>query len=94
MIRTFKRKLNPTQQQAQRIVSWMGACRVVYNLGLEIKIAAYKNQGKYISAFELMKQLPDLKRTMDRLKMCSFPNLAGYPCRLPLADWTKATRPF
>jgi putative transposase len=62
MIRTFKRKLKLTPAQAQRISVWVGACRVVYNLGLEIKIAAYKNQGKYISAFELMKQLPELKK--------------------------------
>jgi putative transposase len=31
-------------------------------LGLEIKIAAWKNQGKSISSFELMKQLPGLKK--------------------------------
>jgi putative transposase len=68
MIRTFKRKLTPTQQQAQRLGSWIGACRCVYNLGLEIKIAAYKNQGKNISAFELMKQLPELKKEYSWIK--------------------------
>jgi putative transposase len=31
-------------------------------LGLEIKIAAWKNQGKSISAFELMKQLSELRK--------------------------------
>lgn len=44
MIRTFKRKLKPTKAQAQRLTSWLGACRCVYNLGLEIKIAAWKAQ--------------------------------------------------
>lgn len=68
MIRTFKRKLQPSKQQANRIASWIGACRVVYNLGLEIKIAAYKNQGKNISAFDLMKQLPELKKDYEWIK--------------------------
>jgi putative transposase len=68
MIRTFKRKLIPTKAQAQRMASWIGACRVVYNLGLEIKRAAYKNQGRSISAFELMKQLPDLKQEYPWIK--------------------------
>jgi putative transposase len=62
MILTFKRKLKLTQEQSHKIASWIGACRVVYNLGLEIKIAAWKNQRKNISAFELMKQLPELKK--------------------------------
>ena len=44
MIRTYKRKLKPTQAQEERIARWLGACRCVYNLGLEIKIAAWKNQ--------------------------------------------------
>jgi putative transposase len=68
MMRTFKRKLNPTKAQSQRITSWIGAARVVYNLGLEIKIASYKTLGKSIHAFELMKQLPDLKREYDWIK--------------------------
>jgi putative transposase len=37
-------------------------------LGLEIKIGAYKNQGKNISAYELMKQLPDLKKQYHWIK--------------------------
>ena len=62
MIRTFKRKLKPTKAQSQRLASWIGTCRVVYNLGLDIRIAAWKNQRKSISVYELMKQLPELKQ--------------------------------
>jgi putative transposase len=39
----------------------MGACRVVYNLGLEIRIAAYRNKQQSVSKFDLMKQLVDIK---------------------------------
>jgi putative transposase len=65
MIRCYKRKLILTKEQSTRIVSWIGACRVVYNLGLEIKIAAYRNQGRNMSTFELMRELPELKREYE-----------------------------
>ena len=68
MIRTFKRKLKPTPAQAQRLSSWIGACRCVYNLGLEIKTSAWKNCGQSLSAYELMKQLPELKQDNPWIK--------------------------
>jgi putative transposase len=40
----------------------------VYNLGLEVKITAWKSQGKNISAYELMKQLPELKKDYAWIK--------------------------
>jgi len=68
MIRTYKRKLILTTAQSDRIRSWTGACRVVYNLGLEVKIAAYKGAGKSVSMYELQKQLPELKKDIEWLK--------------------------
>lgn len=62
MIRTYKRKLILTKEQSNRIDSWIGACRTVYNLSLEIKIATYKATGKSLHRYELIKQLPDLKK--------------------------------
>ncbi len=78
---TYKRKLILTKIQEQRISSWIGACRVVYNMGLEIRIASWKNFQRSVSKFDLMKQLPTIKdvdwikdvpaqtlqNTMDRL---------------------------
>ncbi len=58
---TYKRKLILTKAQEERISSWIGACRTVYNLGLEIRISAWKNQQKSVSKFDLMKQLPSIK---------------------------------
>lgn len=58
---TYKRKLILTNAQQHRIDSWIGACRSVYNVGLEIKIAAYKNKQISISKFDLMKQLTEIK---------------------------------
>lgn len=58
---TYKRKLILTKKQQSRIDSWLGACRCVYNLGLEIRIAAYRNKQISVNKFELMKQLTDIK---------------------------------
>lgn len=60
MIRTFKRKLILSKIQSQRISSWIGVCRLVYNMGMEIKNETYKSFGKTVSKYELMKQLKDL----------------------------------
>ncbi|UUX92389.1 transposase [Methanoplanus endosymbiosus] len=38
-----------------------GACRFIYNWGLENKIRTYETDGKSISRFALQKMLPDLK---------------------------------
>jgi len=65
MIRTYKRKLILTKEQSSRISSWIGACRVVYNLGMEIKQAWYKSTGKSVSKYDLLNQLPDLKKDFD-----------------------------
>lgn len=58
---TYKRKLNLTKIQEQRICSWIGVCRLVYNMGLEIKKEAWKNKQVNVSAYDLMKQLTDIK---------------------------------
>lgn len=58
---TYKRKLILTKNQQSRIDSWLGACRVVYNLGLEIRISAWKNKQVSVNKFELMKQLTEIK---------------------------------
>ncbi|MDP2692670.1 MAG: transposase, partial [bacterium] len=50
-----------TKEQEERISSWIGACRVVYNMGLEIKIDTYKKTQKSVSKFDLMKQLTTIK---------------------------------
>lgn len=67
-IRTYKRKLILTDDQENRLRSWIGASRVVYNLGMEIKNATYKATGKSIHKFELMKQLTDVRKDVEWIK--------------------------
>jgi putative transposase len=61
LIKTYKYKLKLSKGQAQRVESWIGASRYVYNLALETKINAYQSSGVSIHKFELMNQLIALK---------------------------------
>lgn len=65
MVKVYKRKLILNKAQEQRLCSWIGACRVVYNLGMQIKNDTYKNLGKSIHKYELMKQLTDLRKDVN-----------------------------
>ncbi len=58
---TYKRKLKLSKIQEERISSWVGTCRFVYNMGMEIKREAWKNKQLNISAYDLMKQLTEIK---------------------------------
>ena len=68
MIRTYKRKLILTKDQSNRIDSWIGACRTVYNLGMEVKNANYKATGKSIHKFDLFNQVTELKKYYEWIK--------------------------
>lgn len=60
-MRTYKRKLRLTKSQEDRISSWIGSCRCVYNMGLEIKNKSYQLTGKSIHRFELQKQITSIR---------------------------------
>lgn len=62
MLKAYLYELLPTPEQGNHINQMAGSCRFVYNLALETKICAYQSQKKSISCFDLMKQLPELKR--------------------------------
>lgn len=58
---TYKRKLILTVAQEKRISSWIGACRFVYNMALDIRISSWKSRQKSLSNFDLMYQLKTIK---------------------------------
>lgn len=68
IVKTYKFKLRLTKKQVNQIDSWIGTCRFVYNLALETKMYAYKSRGVNLSCYDLMKQLPELKREADWIK--------------------------
>lgn len=68
MFRGLKYRLYPTDSQKELIAKHIGCCRFVYNLALETKNSAYLGSKHNFSAFDLINQLPDLKRECTWLK--------------------------
>lgn len=63
MLKSYKYRLLPTEGHKAIFRNWMGACRFIYNLGLETKITAWASARKNVTCFDLMRQLTDLKAT-------------------------------
>lgn len=57
-------RLYPNKSQVEQIERTFGACRWVWNLALETKIAAWKVEQKNITCFDLCKQLTIWKNTV------------------------------
>lgn len=63
MIKSYKYRLLPTEEQKATLANWFGACRFVFNIGLEAKKAAWDSLKRKVSSYALMKQLTELKET-------------------------------
>lgn len=61
MLKSFKYRIYPTDDQIIKLSNIFGQVRFVYNLGLETKINAWKSHKKSISTFDLNNQIKDLK---------------------------------
>jgi putative transposase len=68
MLKSFKYRISPTKAQAELINKHIGSSRFVYNLALETKTMAYAGNQINLSCFDLIKQLPDLKKECTWLK--------------------------
>lgn len=68
MLKAFKYRIYPNEQQKVLLNKHFGACRFVYNLALETKIAAYSSAKANISRYDLQVQLRDLKTDCEWLK--------------------------
>jgi putative transposase len=68
MFRAFKYRIFPTEPQKELIAKHIGHSRFVFNLALETKNAAYISAKHSYSAFDLVKQLPELKKECPWLK--------------------------
>ena len=66
-IRAYKYRIYPTKVQADSIRRNCGCRRFVYNWGLDQKQQAYL-RGEKLSAFDLMRRLPELKEKLPWLK--------------------------
>ncbi len=68
MFKAVKYRLYPTELQKELIAKHIGSARFVYNLALETKNTAYLGSKHNFSPFDLIKQLPELKKECDFLK--------------------------
>jgi len=68
MLKSFKYRIMPTKAQQELINKHIGSCRFVYNLALETKQTAYAGNKVNLDCFDLIKQLPDLKKECVWLK--------------------------
>lgn len=68
MYKAFKYRIFPTEPQKELIAKHIGHSRFVFNLALETKNAAYISAKHNYSAFDLVKQLPELKKELPWLK--------------------------
>jgi putative transposase len=68
MLKAFKYRLNPNEEQIILLNKHIGASRFIYNLALETKQIAYAGNKHNLSCFELHSQLTELKKECDWLK--------------------------
>lgn len=70
MFKSYKYRIFPTVPQKEQLQKYFGVVRLIYNLGLETKRIAYKSNKINLSAYDLMNQLPGLKREFEWMKEC------------------------
>ena len=68
MFKAVKYRLSPTNSQKELIAKHIGSSRFVFNLALETKNTAYLGNKHNFSPFDLIKQLPNLKKECEWLK--------------------------
>lgn len=68
IFRTYQVRLKPTKAQVITFEQWLGTCRSVYNMCLEIKKAWYQKRGVNISKGELQKQITDIRRDFSWIR--------------------------
>lgn len=68
MLKPYKYRIYPTDEQIILINKHIGASRFIFNLALETKQMAWVGNRVNLSCFDLMNQIPDLKKDYTWLK--------------------------
>lgn len=74
MLKTYKYKIKPSQQQEELLSKFFGCVRYIYNWGLNTKTSAYKENGKAVGYVQLAKELTILKKTDECMWLNEAPN--------------------
>ena len=67
MLKSYKYRLYPTEDQKSLLANIFGQVRFIYNLGLETKITAYAGNKKNLTCIDLSNQLIELKKEYNWL---------------------------
>ncbi len=67
MLKAFKYRIYPNKEQSILLSKHFGACRFIYNLALETKIAAYSSARINLNRYDLQTQMKDLKKECEWL---------------------------
>ncbi len=67
MLRSYKYRVYPNEDQKVLIAKHFGCCRYIYNWALAKKIEVYTQTKKSISRFDLQKELPIMKKTEETI---------------------------
>ena len=62
MLKAYKYKIKPNQQQEELLSKFFGCTRFIYNWGLNAKTSAYKENGKAVGYMQLAHELTKLKQ--------------------------------
>ena len=74
MLKTYKYRLYPDDNQKDFLSRQFGCCRFVYNWGLELKTKSWQAYKKGISIYKIANKLPELKKENPWLaEVCSQP---------------------
>lgn len=71
IFKAYKYRLYPTDIQKVLLEKHFGCARFIYNLALETKLSAYNGNKIHLSAFDLNKQVTDLKKDLPWLSEVS-----------------------
>lgn len=67
MLKAFRYRIYPNKEQRVLLSKHFGACRFIYNLALETKMAAYSSARVSLNRYDLSKQLSELKKECEWL---------------------------
>ena len=68
MLKAFKYRIYPTQEQRVLLAKSFGSCRFFYNYALNLTSQTYKETGKGLSRNDIINLLPNLKKEYEWLK--------------------------
>jgi len=68
MLKAYKYRMYPDEEQREKFIKHFDACRFVYNLSLEQKIKTYETDKTTLSCYDLNAMLPDMKKEFEWLK--------------------------